>query len=223
MKRRDELGAPARCCCAVNGATIDEHTDFAHTRIRERIKESVRMLKRVLEDNVRWEKSVGWLLSRGTLVLVALVAMIVLSTHAPRTQAGLVEYKYITGVSDGNVHVLMLNVDGKVVASAAESENDMGFSGKGLVVDGIMENEIMERYNDLEYRASIRSPKTDRSKIFTVSRDIFNTLEIGSTVKFEIDMPRGDKIRKLITEDTNIIANDSYYPEVQTVRQYRPQ
>lgn len=216
MKRRDKFGAPARCCC-VNEAETDEHTDFAHTRIREKIKESVFTLTRTLAKIVHREQTIGWTLSRGILVLVVFVAMLVIGTHAPRTGTGLVEYKYITGAGDGKPPGLMLNRDGKVVAITEEPDNDISFRSESLVV---RENETMQSSNDCEYRVSMRSPETGRLDTFIVSRDIFNTLEIGSIVRFEIEMPHGDRIRRLISKDMNLSAHDSYYPEMNTLRQY---
>jgi len=220
MKGRDELGAPVRCYCAVNGTTIDGHTDFAHRRIRDSINHTVASVKGVLGKTVYWKRSLGWIFTQGLLVLVAFVAMLVINRNAPRTEAGLVEYKYVAALNEGKLQVLMLNIDGKVIAMAERPEYGMGLSGKDFVIDETMENEIIEQYSDLEYRASIRLFKTNQSEIFILSRDIFNSLATGRTLKFEIDMPRGDRIRKLITEDTGIMLNHYYDSQAQSIKQY---
>lgn len=220
MRRREKLGAQTRCRCIDDRPAAEQRFDVAHMRVRDRIKDSVLMLKRAVERTVYWERSLGWILTRGLLVLVTFVAMLVINRNAPRTEAGLVEYKYVAALNEGKLQVLMLNIDGKVIAMSERPEYGMGLSGKDLVIDQTMENEIIKQYSDLEYMASIRLFKTNQSEIFILSRDIFNSLAIGRTLKFEIDMPRGDRIRKLITEDTGIIVRHTNDVQVQHLRQY---
>lgn len=78
MKRRDRISAPVRCYCAANGETVDEHGHFVRVRITDRVAEYVLSLRRALGREVCRERSLGWILSRSMLVLVAVSAMLIL-------------------------------------------------------------------------------------------------------------------------------------------------
>ena len=79
MKRKDNVSAPVRCYCSANGATIDDRGHFAHVRITERISACKLAFRRALGKRVYRERSLGWVLSRGMLVLVAIAAMLLLA------------------------------------------------------------------------------------------------------------------------------------------------
>jgi len=179
------------------------------------------MFKKIVQKMPCTEKFLQWILPRGLLVMLALATSVFFVGYAPRVESGIVEYKVVTGRDDHGPHVLILQTDHGTAVLDEEIKGDALRNGASLFVDESLEDEIGLHYTDIEYRVSVILSGTNKVQIFSVPRDFFNFVETNTAVRFEIDKPHSDKIRRLIgDEQSNPRAIRSYDPEYSGLRQF---
>jgi hypothetical protein len=78
------------------------------------------MFKKIAEEIPCTEKFLRWLLPRGIVVCLGLVATVVILGYAPRVETGIVEYKLVAGKSGQQLHVLWLDTGGRAITIAED-------------------------------------------------------------------------------------------------------
>ena len=143
-----------------------------------------------------------------TISLIVIAIILMLSYCSPITKAGTVEYKLVTGTKDNTLHFIILNTGGEIVSVDKDYENFISAEDRNLVIDKSLEAEIKAHYSDIKYRVSIRKSEKDEIATYLVSRDVFNKLNVGATVNFEIEGSQRDAIKRLIDERYNAMMKE---------------
>ena len=182
------------------------------------------MFKHIAEEIPCTEKFLRWLLPRGIVVCLGLVAILIILGYAPRVQTGFVEYKLVTGMKDQKLDVLWIDTDGRAVAVAEDVRNDIRYIDDEQKSDEPLEDKILQKYTDIQYRVSVRLCGTDRVHSFILPRDVFNAIETNSIVKFETERPHTYKIRQVVSgPDYSRLISEPAYPDPNYLRQYMPE
>ncbi len=144
------------------------------------------------------------------IVAISLIVVIVILgiSYSPIIEKGIVEYKLVTGKNDNKLHIVLLNTGGEIVSVDKDYENFISAEDRNLVIDKSLEAEIKARYSDIKYRVSIRKSEKDEIATYLVSRDVFNKLNVGATVNFEIEGSQRDAIKRLIDERYNAMLKE---------------
>jgi len=144
------------------------------------------------------------------VLAISLIAVVVILSisYSPTVEAGTVEYKLITGTNDNKLHIVLLNTDREIINIDKKYEKFITGENRNLVIDKSLEDEIKARYSDIKYRVSIRKSKKGEIATYLVSRDIFNKLNVGATVNFEIEGSQRDAIKRLIDERYNAMMKE---------------
>ena len=144
------------------------------------------------------------------IVAISLIVVIVILgiSYSPIIEKGIVEYKLVTGKNDNKLHIVLLNTGGEIVSVDKDYENFISAEDRNLVIDKSLEAEIKAHYSDIKYRVSIRKSEKDEIATYLVSRDVFNKLNVGATVNFEIEGSQRDAIKRLIDERYNAMMKE---------------
>lgn len=178
------------------------------------------MFKKIAKEIPCTEKFLRWLLPRGIVVCLGLVATLVILGYAPRVETGIVEYKLVTGMNDQQLHVLWLDSGGRAITIAENLRGGITHDDD-LKVSQTFENRIKQNFSDIQYRASVRLCGTGRVHSFNISREVFNVIETNSVIKFEIERPHSYKIRKVVSElDYSGLVSEPAYPDPNYMRQF---
>jgi|GEM_PF-3845805 len=133
--------------------------------------------------------------------------------YTPRVQTGIVEYKLITGMNDQQLYVLWLDTGGRAITIAENLRGGIAHDDD-LKVSQTFENRIKHNFTDIQYRASIRLCGANRIHSFSVSRDVFNAIEVNSVFKFETQRSSSHKIRKIEKENDYVLfVSEPPYPD----------
>ncbi|MDH4212110.1 MAG: hypothetical protein OEV79_11755 [candidate division WOR-3 bacterium] len=179
------------------------------------------MLKNIARKMPCTEGFLKWVLPRGIVVGLALIASVFFIGYAPRIETGVVEYKMVTGCREHCSHVLMLKTASKAVMLAEETNDavlhDTGF----FVIDEELEHRLSSSYSDIRYCISVRIPGSDNTTCLAVPREIFNGLRTNSVVRFEIRGRRSNEIKRIVNEIAdNGFRNDRHFPEYNGLRHF---
>lgn len=181
------------------------------------------MFRTLTEKMPCTEKFLRWLLPRGLLVILVLVAITVVVNNTPRVETGIVEYKLVTGKNDQTSHILIVSMDRQNVAVAEKIKDIARNLDEGNSVDQRLEDEMSKYYSDIQYSVAFRLTMSNALKIYNVPREVFNAAETNSQMKFEIARPYSNRVTKIITDDSRMLAIDTNHPPVIEIRQFMQQ
>jgi hypothetical protein len=182
------------------------------------------MFKNIARKMPCTERFLRWVLPRGIVVGLALVASIFFIGYAPRIETGVVEYKMVTGCKEHCPHVLMLKTASKAIVVAEEMDTDMLRDTGVFVIDEELEDKLSSSYSDIGYCISVRMPGSNNTTCFSVPREVFNNLRTNSVVRFEMQGPRSTKIKRVINEIAySRLRNDRHFPEYNGLRHFMSQ
>ena len=178
------------------------------------------MFKKIAKKIPCTEKFLRWLIPRGIVVGLGLIATLIIMGYAPRVQTGIVEYKLVTGTSDQELNVLWLDTDGRAITIAEDLRDRIEYDDD-LLVSQAFENRIRQKFTDIQYRASVRLCGTDRVHNFNVSREVFNVIKTNSVINFETEKLHRNKIRRIINgDDYTKFVSAPPYPDPNYMVQY---
>lgn len=123
--------------------------------------------------------------------------------YNPITKVGTVEYKLMTGVSDGKLYIIQASTNGGHAFVDKLSETLTAKEETSLVVGGSAEKETKAHFSDVRYRVSIRQCINDETATYFVTRSLFERLKVGNIVKFEIEKSQKDSIKRLVQDEYN--------------------
>jgi len=182
------------------------------------------MLKKIAKKMPCTESFLKWLLPRGIVVGLALIACIFFIGYAPRTETGVVEYKMVTGCKECCSHVLMLKTASKAVMIAEDVENYIVGDSGVFVVNDELEGQLSSSYSEIRYCISIRTPGSNNTNCLSVPREVFNSIRTNAVVKFEVQGARASRIKKRDAEiAANSVHNRGRFPEYSGWRHFMSQ
>ncbi len=182
------------------------------------------MFKNIIKKMPCTESFLKWLLPRGIVVGLALIACIFYVGYAPRIETGVVEYKMVTGCNECCSHVLVLKTTNKAVVVADDVENNIVGDSGLFIVDKELEDRFSSSYSDVRYCISIRTPGSENTTCLSVPREVFNSIRMNSVVKFEVQGARASRIKKINAEIAdNGVHNREPYPGYGTWRHFMSQ
>ena len=139
-----------------------------------------------------------------TAVILVLAFVIILGiVHSPITKVGSVEYKFVTGVSEGKLYIIHTSSNGGHAFADTLSETLTLAEKTNPVVSGSAEKETGARFSDVRYRVSIRQCSNDETATYFVTKTLFNELRVGDIVIFEIERSQRDSLRRLVQDEHN--------------------
>ena len=185
------------------------------------------MFKKIAKKMPCTERFLKWLVPRGIIVGLALIACIFFIGYAPRIETGVVEYKMVTGCKECCSHVLVLKTANKAVVVAEDVGNNIVGDSGLFIVDKELEGRLSSSYSDVRYCISIRTSRSNSTNCLSVPREVFNSIRTNSVVKFEVRGAHASRIKKM---DDEIADNGVYnrgrfpeYPEYGTWRHFMSQ
>ncbi len=169
------------------------------------------------------EKFLTWILPRTLLVILVLVVCFVVVSNAPRVETGIVEYKFITGKNGHTAHILLVNMDRQNVTVAETIKGIAQRIYDGPSITQALEDEMTKYYTDIQYNVAFRLTRNNTLKSFNVPREVFNAAETNSLMKFEIERRYSNRVTKVITDDSKMLAIDTNHPHVSETRHFMQQ
>ena len=145
-------------------------------------------------------------MSKWTMVLASVLVLILTLTTMGCSQSntveGVVDHKVLSGVKDSTQYMIVFNApddDGTPVNDVRDDTFQGLFPLHGeLVVTEDLENQMGAVYSDFVYQVSVeKSP--DYTFGYPTTREIFNRMSLGATVKFQVSDSSGiPRIVKII-------------------------
>ncbi len=128
------------------------------------------------------------------IVVAALVCLLVLSCSARNTVEGIVDHKAVTGVKDDTSYTILMNAaaDGEAWIVLKDQDYEEYFSTveENAVVSESLEAELKKEYSIVNYFVNVKvAPEEEGTRPFRASREVFNTIEVGTTVRFRCSEP----------------------------------
>ena len=124
------------------------------------------------------------------VILAAAVILVVFafSCSNDTTLEGRVDHKAITVSKDGMSSTLLLNTPGEGFAyigvNIPDYIDDFPTTGSATVSEELA-NEIMQYYSEVNYLVNVDDDEIAGTTSYYVNREIFNRIEVGSTIKFK--------------------------------------
>ena len=182
------------------------------------------MFRKIARNMPCTESFLKWMLPRGIIFGLALIACIFFIGYAPRIETGIVEYKMVTGCKECCSHVLMLKTANKTVMIAEDVENDVVGDNGLFVVNKELEGRLSSSYSEIKYCISIRTPGSNNTNCLSVPREVFNGIRTNSVVRFEVQGARASRIKKMDAEIVdNSVHNHRRFPEYSGWRHFMNQ
>ena len=122
------------------------------------------------------------------------------ATQKKDVQAGRIQYKMVTGLENGLFQVILLNTRDKLSSIHKYCELDGAGQSVNLEVDDRLHQRIARGFSDVEYRICIRLSAPEETILYRVSREDFNQLQCGETVRYQFDSSLPDVIEKVLSE-----------------------
>jgi hypothetical protein len=128
------------------------------------------------------------------IVVAALVCLPVLTCSQRHTIEGTIDHKTVTGVKDNLSYTVLINSpadgEGRILLMDRDYEEYFSTGDENAVVSAPLEAEMKEEYSVLNYLVNVQvGPEEDGTRPFRASREVFNSIEVGTTVKFRWSGP----------------------------------
>ena len=135
------------------------------------------------------------------VVAVILVAVVIGATgyylfFSPVIEVSTVDHKAVTGVKALKSYTILLYTPGGIIVK--DKNYEKFFSDRDVIINKSFEDEMQTDYSEIKYLVSIRLLVKNQTLTYFVTRDDFNKLRTGMTVKFEIEGIQRDRIKRLL-------------------------
>lgn len=177
------------------------------------------MFREISEKMPCTEKFLRWILPRGLLMILVLVVCVFFIGNTRRIETGIIEYKLITGKNDQIPHVLLVNMDRQNITVAEKMRNIVQSEYAETPIDRALEGEMHRYFTDVQYNVVVRLSRDNTLKSFIVPREVFNAAQTNSMIRFEIATPYSNKITRIVSDDSKMLAVDTNHPPVTETRQ----
>ena len=133
-------------------------------------------------------------MARTVLLFVLVSSILLVGCSQGSTVEGVVDHKMVEGVKGSTQCSLLLSrtgVDGTPENSVYDDGFQACFPVRGeLVVSEGVENQMKAVYSDFVYHVMVRKSPGDNLDCYA-SREIFNRMRLGATVKFQVSESSG--------------------------------
>ena len=122
--------------------------------------------------------------NRSLMALLAVAALILVAGYLvlkPETLEGTINYKAISGVRDSTSYTIMRMTDNGIIVKDSEFEGDFEASA---AVDDALAYKLDSRYDEVRYIVSVRTG--EGATAYFVTREDYNSADVGDTIRFEI-------------------------------------
>ena len=122
--------------------------------------------------------------NRSLMALLAVAALILVAGYLvlkPETLEGTINYKAISGVRDSTSYTIMRMTDNGIIVKDSEFEGDFEASA---AVDDDLAYRLDSRYDEVRYIVSVRTG--EGAMAYFVTREDYNSADVGDTIRFEI-------------------------------------
>jgi hypothetical protein len=116
--------------------------------------------------------------NRSLVILFAAVGYLALR---PASAEGVVDHKAITGTRDSTSHTIATITDTGINVEDSEFAEDFTDS---TVVDDALAHRLDSMYDEIKYIVSVRTG--EGTMAYFVTREDYNSADIGDTIRFEI-------------------------------------
>ena len=127
-------------------------------------------------------------------VLILVLSMATTGCSQSSTVEGVVDHKVLSGIRESTQSAIVWNVlddDGTPINVVKDDDFQDCFPLHGeLVVSEEVENQMGAVYSDFVYQVSVRKSPDDTFGYLT-TREIFNQMGLGATVKFQVSESSG--------------------------------
>ena len=114
----------------------------------------------------------------------------------PDVQSGVLEYKMVSGEKDGVFQVIMLETQDRITVLDA-AYREIFENNDAEVVTRPEQLQMLENYNNLEYRLGFNQRSNNTKKQYRTSRELFNSIPFGPEIKYEIAGKKPDSLAAL--------------------------
>ena len=127
--------------------------------------------------------------SSAAITLLATLALVA-ACGGGDTIEGVVDHKAVTGVKEETSYTILQNrlrsSGGSIVLRDADYQQFFSDEDRNAVISEALENALRAEYSDITYLVNVRTELvTDGTQPYRVTRQLFNQMEVGSTVRFQ--------------------------------------
>ncbi|MFO7615917.1 MAG: hypothetical protein R6V75_01555 [Bacteroidales bacterium] len=133
-------------------------------------------------------------------VLAVVIGLLVYNWYdrqKPLVREGVLEYRMITGAKDGQTQVILLETADRYFILDSAFREILLPEGEELVTRSDQLH-LLEFYDGIEYRAGFSEGSGTVKAAYRATREVFNLLGFGETVKYEVDRKVPDGLKQLV-------------------------
>ncbi|MFA6127208.1 MAG: hypothetical protein WC699_07895 [Bacteroidales bacterium] len=114
----------------------------------------------------------------------------------PLIKTGTLEYRMVTGTKDGKLQVILLETSDRYVILDS-TYREILVSEDGELISRPKQLRLLEKYQNIEYRAGFNEQSSGLKPGYRVTRELFNELKFGEPIKYEVNKKQRDSLTGL--------------------------
>jgi hypothetical protein len=129
-------------------------------------------------------------------VLVVIVALLVwnyFQEKKPMVKTGKLEFRMVTGVRDNQLQVILIETSDRYVILDSAYRQVL-VSEDGELISRAKQLRMLEKYQDIGYRAGFAEQPSGLKPCYRVTRELFNSLKFGEPLKYEVNKKQKDSL-----------------------------
>lgn len=130
-------------------------------------------------------------------VVIGLLVYNWYNRQKPIVREGLLEYRMITGNRDGQLQVILLETADRYFILDSVFRELLSPEGEELVTRPDQLH-LLEYYDGVEYRAGFSEGSGVVKTAYRTTREVFNQLGFGKTIKYQVDRKVSDGLQQLV-------------------------
>jgi hypothetical protein len=133
-------------------------------------------------------------------VLAVVIGLLVYNWYdrqKPLIREGVLEYRLITGTKDGQLQVILLETADRYFILDSTFRETLSPEGEELVTRPDQLH-LLEYFDGIEYRAGFSEGSGLVKATYRTTREVFNGLVFGRTIKYQVDRKVPDGLQQLV-------------------------
>jgi len=133
-------------------------------------------------------------------VLAIVIGLLVYNWYdrqKPLIREGMLEYRIITGTKDGQLQVILLETADRYFILDSTFRETLSPEGEELVTRPDQLH-LLEYFDGIEYRAGFSEGSGLVKATYRTTREVFNGLAFGRTIKYQVDRKVSDGLQQLV-------------------------
>ena len=111
----------------------------------------------------------------------------------PVTRTGTLEFRMVAGEVQGQFQIILLETaDRYIILDSAFRE--ILTAEDGELISRPKQLRLLEKYNEIEYRAGFSEPREGLKPVYQTSRELFNEFVFGKPFTYKISKERTDSL-----------------------------